>query len=186
MLTDSAADTLRVRSLPSQTRALLLGGDGDDLIQLFDAANTVDNILGEVEIDGEVGFDFLIVTDVGDLTGDIVAFTSTTIEGITGSAAQAAATAGRIGFPVVMKIVSDDILHKTEAGGVIVGVNSAAEARKAYNTILNNAKKYDRNAGILGVQVQKLLPADHEVIVGAVTDPSFGKLVAFGLGGVLV
>ncbi len=107
-------------------------------------------------------------------------------EGIAKSAVQAATMAGRIGFPVVMKIVSNDILHKTEAGGVIVGVNNAAAARKAYNAILDNAKKYDRNAAILGIQVQKMLPADHEVIVGAVTDPSFGKLVAFGLGGVLV
>ena len=107
-------------------------------------------------------------------------------EGLAKSAAAAASTARRIGFPVVMKIVSDDILHKTEAGGVIVGVKNAAEARKAYNAILKNAKKYHSKANILGVQVQKMLPADQEVIVGAVTDPSFGKLVAFGLGGVLV
>ena len=107
-------------------------------------------------------------------------------EGIAKSVAQAATMASRIGFPVVMKIVSDDILHKTEAGGVIVGVKSGAEARKAYNTILKNAKSYDSKANVLGVQVQKMLPADQEVIVGAVTDPSFGKLVAFGLGGVLV
>jgi acetyl coenzyme A synthetase (ADP forming)-like protein len=91
-----------------------------------------------------------------------------------------------MGFPVVMKIVSPDILHKTEAGGVIVGVKDADEAAKAYETILANAKKYNANANIVGVQVQQMLKGGQEVIIGAVTDNSFGKLVAFGLGGVLV
>ena len=85
-----------------------------------------------------------------------------------------------------MKIVSPDILHKTEAGGVIVGVKSADEAAKAYDTIIANAKKYKADAKIVGVQVQQMIKGGQEVIVGAVTDGSFGKLVAFGLGGVLV
>ena len=91
-----------------------------------------------------------------------------------------------MGFPVVMKIVSPDILHKTEAGGVIVGVKSADEAANGYDTILANAKKYKADAKIVGVQVQQMIKGGQEVIVGAVTDGSFGKLVAFGLGGVLV
>ena len=91
-----------------------------------------------------------------------------------------------MGFPVVMKIVSPEILHKTEAGGVIVGVKSADEAATAYDTIVANAKKYKADAKILGVQVQQMLKGGQEVIIGAVTDGSFGKLVAFGLGGVLV
>src|SRR6187455_368743 len=107
-------------------------------------------------------------------------------EGVAGSAAEAAKLASGMGFPVVMKIVSPQILHKTEAGGVIVGVKSAADAEAAYDKILANAKKYDAKAHILGVQVQQMLGGGQEVIVGAVTDPSFGKLVAFGLGGVLV
>jgi acetyl coenzyme A synthetase (ADP forming)-like protein len=86
----------------------------------------------------------------------------------------------------VMKIVSPDILHKTEAGGVIVGVKSAEEAAKGYDTIIANAKKYKANANIVGVQIQQMIKGGQEVIVGAVTDGSFGKLVAFGLGGVLV
>src|SRR5690349_16667408 len=102
------------------------------------------------------------------------------------SAAEAAKVATDIGFPVVMKIVSPDILHKTEAGGVIVGVKTAADAEKAYDTILANAKKYKSDAKIEGIQVQQMLLGGQEVIVGAVTDGSFGKLVAFGLGGVLV
>jgi len=107
-------------------------------------------------------------------------------EGLAKSSDQAARMAARLGFPVVMKIVSDDILHKTEAGGVIVGVDSGAAARRAYNQIVKNAKSYNKNADIIGVQVQKMARGGEEVIVGAVTDPSFGKLVAFGLGGILV
>ncbi len=107
-------------------------------------------------------------------------------EGVAKSAAEAAKIATDMGFPVVMKIVSPDILHKTEAGGVMVGVKSAADVEKNYATILANAKKYKSDAKIEGIQVQQMLLGGQEVIVGAVTDGSFGKLVAFGLGGVLV
>ena len=107
-------------------------------------------------------------------------------EGVAKSATEAAKIATDMGFPVVMKIVSPDILHKTEAGGVVVGVKNAAEAEKNYDTILANAKKYKADAKIEGIQVQQMLTGGQEVIVGAVTDGSFGKLVAFGLGGVLV
>ena len=91
-----------------------------------------------------------------------------------------------MGFPVVMKIVSPDILHKTEAGGVIVGVKTATDAEAAYETILGNAKTYKADAKIEGIQIQQMLTSGTEVIVGSITDGSFGKLVAFGLGGVLV
>jgi acetyl coenzyme A synthetase (ADP forming)-like protein len=102
------------------------------------------------------------------------------------SARDAAAVASRIGFPVVMKISSPDILHKTEAGGVIAGVIDEAAATRAYETLVANAKRYRADARIDGVLVQQMLSGGHEVIVGASTDPSFGKVVAFGLGGVLV
>ena len=92
-----------------------------------------------------------------------------------------------MGFPVALKIVSPDILHKTEAGGVLVGLKSAAEAEKALrHDHRQRARNTDRKARIDGVQVQQMVTGGQEVIVGAVTDPSFGKLVAFGLGGVLV
>src|SRR5690349_10361256 len=107
-------------------------------------------------------------------------------EGVASSAAEAGKLAEGMGFPVVMKIVSPDILHKTEAGGVVVGVKSAADAASAHDRIVASAKKYKADAKILGVQVQQMIQGGQEVIVGAVTDPSFGKLVAFGLGGVLV
>ncbi|WP_088347568.1 MULTISPECIES: acetate--CoA ligase family protein [Rhodomicrobium] len=108
-------------------------------------------------------------------------------EGIATTAGAAAELAEGMGFPVVMKIVSPDILHKTDAGGVVVGVASAEQARATFQTILDNAKRYKADARIDGVQVQQMLPSGAtEVIVGAITDPSFGKLVAFGLGGILV
>src|SRR5467141_3743292 len=107
-------------------------------------------------------------------------------EGVAKSAAEAAKIAADMGFPVVMKIVSPDILHKTEAGGVMVGVKTAADVEKNYAAILANARKYKSDAKIEGIQVQQMLPGGTEVIVGSITDGSFGKLVAFGLGGVLV
>src|SRR3954467_2349375 len=107
-------------------------------------------------------------------------------EGVAKSAGDASKLASGMGFPVVLKIVSPDILHKTEAGGVLVGLKSADEVAKGYDTILANAKRYKADAEIAGVQVQQMLAGGQEVIVGAVTDGSFGKLVAFGLGGVLV
>src|SRR3954463_16249691 len=104
-------------------------------------------------------------------------------EGVAKSGAEAGKMASSMGFPVMMKIVSPDILHKTEAGGVIVGLKTAEDAEKAYETILSNAKKYKSDAKIEGVQVQQMLAGGTEVIVGSITDGSFGKLVAFGLGG---
>ena len=107
-------------------------------------------------------------------------------EGVAKSAPEAAKLAAGMGFPVVLKIVSPEILHKTEAGGVLVGVKSAADVEQGFATIMANAKKYNDKATLVGVQVQQMLQGGQEVIIGAVTDPSFGKLVAFGLGGILV
>lgn len=102
------------------------------------------------------------------------------------SAAEARGIAAAAGFPLVMKIVSPDILHKTEAGGVITGIETAAEAEQAFEKIVASAKAYKPGAEIQGVLLQQMLSGGHEVIVGGLTDPSFGKVVAFGLGGVLV
>src|SRR5678815_4581923 len=95
-------------------------------------------------------------------------------EGVATSAADAATMATAMGFPVVLKIVSPEILHKTEAGGVLVGVKNAEDVQKGFDTIIANAKKYNASANILGVQVQQMLTGGQEVIVGAVTDPVFG------------
>ncbi|MFJ8752790.1 acetate--CoA ligase family protein [Streptomyces sp. NPDC102441] len=107
-------------------------------------------------------------------------------EGLARDVDEAVALADRLGGQVVLKIVSPDILHKTDAGGVVVGVSGAKEVREAFCSIVRNAKAYAADARIEGVQVQQLVPPGQEVIVGAVTDPTFGKVVAFGLGGVLV
>jgi len=107
-------------------------------------------------------------------------------EGLATSAEEAVALAEDIGLPVVLKIVSPDILHKTEAGGVLVGVSTADEVAEGYRAIVANAHAYQADATITGVQVQQMLTSGQEVIVGATTDSTFGKVVAFGLGGVLV
>jgi acetyl coenzyme A synthetase (ADP forming)-like protein len=107
-------------------------------------------------------------------------------EGLATSSDEAATLAEEIGYPVVLKVNSKDILHKTEAGGVLVNLTTASDVSKGYDTIIKNAQAYKSDAEIAGVQIQQMLPPGQEVIVGAVTDPSFGKLVAFGLGGILV
>ncbi|MDX6724497.1 MAG: hypothetical protein QOD73_2901, partial [Solirubrobacteraceae bacterium] len=99
---------------------------------------------------------------------------------------EAVSLADAMGHPVVLKIVSPDILHKTEARGVLVGVASAEDVAKGFDTIVENAKAYKADARITGVQVQQMLPEGTEVLVGAIKDPSFGPVVTFGLGGILV
>jgi acetyl coenzyme A synthetase (ADP forming)-like protein len=110
----------------------------------------------------------------------------TPAERLATTAHEAVAQAEEIGLPVVLKIVSPDILHKTEAGGVLVGLKDAEAVKAGFTKIVDNAKAYDAGARILGVQVQQMLTEGQEVIIGSVTDRTFGKIVAFGLGGVLV
>jgi acyl-CoA synthetase (NDP forming) len=107
-------------------------------------------------------------------------------EGIARTPSELSPLIDEIGFPLAMKVVSPDILHKTEARGVIVGVKTPAEAAQAFDEIIRNARRYKSDAKIDGVLVQQMLTEGHEVIIGALTDPSFGKVVAFGLGGVMV
>ena len=97
---------------------------------------------------------------------------------------EAVRIAENLGYPVVLKIASPDILHKTDIGGVITGVESEKEVREAFKTIIANAYRYAPNARIYGVAVQKMAPKGREVIVGVSRDPIFGPLVMFGLGGV--
>jgi acetyl-CoA synthetase (ADP-forming) len=94
--------------------------------------------------------------------------------------------AEELGFPVVLKIVSPDIIHKSDAGGVMVNLKSQFEVQEAYGKILENAKKYKATAKIAGVLVQEMAPQSVEVIVGAIKDPQFGQTLMFGLGGVFV
>lgn len=99
---------------------------------------------------------------------------------------EAVELARKVGFPVVMKIVSPDILHKSDAGGVKVNLKDEAGVRDAFNTILKNAKAYKASAIIHGIAVQEMAPWGTEVILGSVNDPTFGPTMMFGLGGIFV
>jgi len=91
-----------------------------------------------------------------------------------------------IGYPIVMKIVSPDIIHKSDAGGVKVGVKNEEEAKMAYQEIISKAIKYNKKAKISGVIVYPMVPQGTEIIIGMTKDPSFGPVIMFGLGGIFV
>jgi len=100
--------------------------------------------------------------------------------------AEAVKLAKEIGFPVVMKIVSPDILHKSDAGGVKVNIKDEEGVREAYRTIMTNSLKYKSGANIHGIAVQEMAPWGTEVILGSINDPTFGPTIMFGLGGIFV
>jgi len=102
------------------------------------------------------------------------------------SHSDAASSAAKIGFPVVMKISSPDILHKTDIGGVKIGINSPNEAEDAFADITMNAKKFMPDAFIDGVLVYRMVPKGKEVILGITYDRTFGHMIMFGLGGIYV
>ncbi|NTU76137.1 MAG: acetate--CoA ligase family protein, partial [Anaerolineaceae bacterium] len=99
---------------------------------------------------------------------------------------EAVELAKKTGFPIVMKIVSPDILHKSDAGGVKVNIKDEAGVRDAFQTILKNAKAYKADANIHGIAIQEMAPWGTEVILGSVNDPTFGPTMMFGLGGIFV
>jgi len=102
------------------------------------------------------------------------------------STEEAVILANQINYPVVMKIVSKDIIHKSDAGGVIVGIQTEQEVKDAFETIMRNAKNYKSDAVIDGVEVTEMVKKGLETIIGARQDVSFGPIVMFGLGGVYV
>jgi acetate---CoA ligase (ADP-forming) len=102
------------------------------------------------------------------------------------TAAEAVTHAGQMGYPVAMKIVSPQIIHKSDAGGVKINLADAAAVQSAFDTIIASAKAYKADAQIEGVLVQKMAPKGQEVILGANRYPKFGHLVMFGSGGVMV
>ncbi len=105
--------------------------------------------------------------------------------GIARTAEEAEEIADSIGYPVVMKVVSPDILHKSDVGGVKLNVTKE-NVKKAFYEVLKNAESYMRDAKIEGVVVQKMIEGGREVIIGMKRDPQFGPLIMFGLGGVYV
>ena len=102
------------------------------------------------------------------------------------TAEDAVAKANQVGYPIVMKIVSPQILHKSDAGGVKVNIKNDEECKEAFETIMANAKAYKADAVLEGVVIQEMAPWGTEVILGSVNDPTFGPSVMFGLGGIFV
>ncbi len=94
--------------------------------------------------------------------------------------------ADEIGYPVVLKIVSPDVIHKSDVGGVKVNLKSEEEVRDAYKSIISSVKENVPNARIVGVLVQEFAPSGLELIIGLIRDPQFGPTVMFGLGGIFV
>jgi acyl-CoA synthetase (NDP forming) len=100
------------------------------------------------------------------------------------SAEDAEAAAGEVGYPVVAKVVSPDILHKTDVGGVLLHLNDAAAVRAAYRQIVERARQ--AKAALRGVLIARMAPPGTEVIAGLTQDAQFGPVVMFGLGGIFV
>jgi acyl-CoA synthetase (NDP forming) len=91
-----------------------------------------------------------------------------------------------IGFPVVLKVISRDISHKTEAGGVLLNLMNSNQVKNGVRQIKANVQKYDPNAKIAGFLVQEMVPPSTEVVIGMTKDPTFGAALMFGLGGIFV
>ena len=102
------------------------------------------------------------------------------------SADEAAKMADGLGYPVVLKIVSPQITHKSDVGGVALNLNSATEVREAFDRIVASAKQHEPSATIDGAAVQRMERQGIEVIIGMTKDPQFGAVLMFGLGGVMV
>lgn len=94
--------------------------------------------------------------------------------------------AREIGFPVVLKIVSPQVLHKSDAGGVLINIEDEDGVRAGYNRILENVEAKVPHAEIKGILVQEMAPNGTEVIIGSIKDPTFGPTLMFGLGGIFV
>ena len=99
---------------------------------------------------------------------------------------EATTHAEQIGYPIVLKIISPDVIHKSDAGGVIINLKNAQEVKMGYRKIVENVTKYNSHAKIVGVLVQEMAPQATEVIIGAIKDPQFGQTVMIGLGGIFV
>ena len=100
------------------------------------------------------------------------------------SEAEAVKKAKKIGFPIVMKVVSPQILHKTDVGGVKVGINSAGEVKKAFNDMYGRLSK-KKGVNVKGILLEKMVPKGVELIVGIQNDPQFGPVIMVGLGGIM-
>ncbi len=111
---------------------------------------------------------------------------SVTREKLATSLEEATGIAAEMGYPVALKVMSPQILHKTEAKIIRLNVGHPAELKTAYESVLENANQYDSKARVMGVLVQEMVPPGVEVILGMKKDPQFGPLMMFGLGGIFV
>jgi acetyl coenzyme A synthetase (ADP forming)-like protein len=102
------------------------------------------------------------------------------------SRSEAAAAADRLGYPLVMKVVSPEIIHKSDAGGVVTGIVSAADAEKAFDAISSQVKAFDLSASISGIIIERQEKKGLEILIGGRVDPTFGKIITVGMGGTLV
>ena len=99
---------------------------------------------------------------------------------------EAVEAANKIGYSVVMKIASPQIVHKSDAGGVKVNLTNDEEVRSAFKEIVENAKKYDNNAEIKGVLIVEMVKGGKEMIIGSKLEPGFGPVLMLGMGGIYV
>ncbi|MEJ2242670.1 MAG: acetate--CoA ligase family protein [Candidatus Bathyarchaeota archaeon] len=105
---------------------------------------------------------------------------------IANSAEEAIIYSKEIGYPVVLKIISPDVLHKIDVGGVVLDIDNEEEAITGYNQIIENVKIHKPSAKIEGILVQEMAPPSTEIIIGGIKDPQFGPTIMFGLGGTFV
>ncbi len=159
-----------------------LGSPIEDKVPEFDVnRNRVAGIFKRVRADGRVSLLGTEAKEVVTVYGIL-----TPLSGLAKSAEEAVSLAKVVGYPVVMKVASPQILHKTDIGGVLLNISSPTGVEAAFGQILENASRFVPNATIYGVEVQKMAPVGKEMIIGMHRDPQFGPLLMFGLGGIYV
>ena len=105
---------------------------------------------------------------------------------VTKTPEEAVRAAEKIGWPIVLKVISPQIIHKSDAGGIVINVDNEKKLISSFNTILQRVKKNSPRAKIEGIYVQKMTPSSREVIIGTTRDKQFGPVIMFGLGGIFV
>jgi acyl-CoA synthetase (NDP forming) len=143
--------------------------------------NETERILSEVKKEGRKN---LLETEAKAICKDygisVTSFATARTE------SEAVKYARNLGFPVVLKIVSPDIVHKSDVGGVLVNLCNEDDVKKGYREILANVRQRQPKAKVEGILVQEMAPSSTEAIVGSIKDPQFGPTVMFGLGGIFV
>jgi len=142
---------------------------------------TARKIIGQARADGRLALTEIEAKQVFTAYGLPITETN-----LAKSEDEAVKLAKKTGFPIVLKVVSPQIIHKSDAGGVKVNIKDEAGVRSAYQAILKSCKVYKPDADIRGIAVQEMAPLGTEVIIGSINDPTFGPTVMFGLGGIFV